>query len=81
MTNYPNDWTALCFWLQIYSNEELEQVVAFFNGNGYFAKRQQLVTTPQQRTGKDEMVTADDDWDKEHIDEIQGKSCNRGITK
>ena len=68
--NYPNDWTAIGFWLQIHNNEELNRVVGIFNKGKGIAKR---LATAQQKTEK-EVEIVDDEWDKEHIDEIEGQS-------
>lgn len=64
-------WTAMGLWLQIYWNDGLGQMVSSLEPND--------VTNNHNTVGCSKLVTdtlreetADDEWDKEHIDEIQG---------
>lgn len=77
------DWTSLGYWLGIYWIEGMQQVVDYFNRNGY--KRQKM-NREFQPTGKREvkvdmrnfhptveMETPDnEEWDEKLINEIQG---------
>ena len=70
----PTHWTALGFWLRIHLNDGLEQLSNSMKRNGATKRKRDPSLT-------DELVgeKADDDslWDKEHIDEIQGKHYAR----
>ncbi len=70
MRGYPDDWTAIGFWLQVYSNQSLEQVAHYFNTNGT-AKQQAKVNSIQIAESNTNEI-AEEEWDKEDIDEIQG---------
>ena len=72
MRNYPADWTAIGFWLQIHSNEELNRVFSIFNGKGFAKKQATAQRKTEQKTEK-EVEIVDDEWDKEHIDEMEGQ--------
>jgi hypothetical protein len=64
------EWKVLGFWLRIYWNDELGQLVSY-NKRNVTTKTQQTVrcSNVTDTLGKE---TIDDEWDKEHIDEIQG---------
>lgn len=65
------NWTALGFWLGIYRNEDLQQLVNCFSKNSFtkhHATKNLPVASPTEENG-----TADDQWDKEIIEEIQSK--------
>jgi hypothetical protein len=72
----PANWTALGFWLRIHLNDGLEQLSNSMKRNGATKRKRDPSLT-------DELVEekADDDslWDKEHIDEIQGKRYDKKI--
>ena len=72
----PAHWTALGFWLRIHLNDGLEQLSNSMKRNGATKRKRDPSLT-------DELVgeKADDDslWDKEHIDEIQGKRYDKKI--
>ncbi|XP_057379532.1 NFX1-type zinc finger-containing protein 1-like [Daphnia carinata] len=63
------DWTALGCWLGIYRNEDLQQLFNCFSKNSsekHHATKNLPVVSPTE-----ENETADDQWDKALIEEIQ----------
>ncbi len=72
MVNWPSEWTPLQFWLQTHNNEELERVASFFSRKGFAKKHVDPVSQHKTELPEMETETADDQWDKEHIDEIEG---------
>ena len=74
----PTHWTALGFWLGLYWNDGLEQLVNSMTRNDAIKIHQTVKGNRNlSATGKLVEKTADDEWDKEHIDEIQGKHYAR----
>lgn len=69
--NCPSEWTVLGFWLGIYWSQQLDQVVKYFNRNGS-AKKQTAVDVQQTKKPEAETEIAEDEWDEEHVAEIQG---------
>lgn len=63
------NWTTLGCWLGIYRNEELQQLLDFFNKNS-FAKPHTTKQVPEVLS-VEKVDVEDDHWDKELIDEIQ----------
>jgi hypothetical protein len=57
-------------WLQIYWNDGLGQMVSSLERNDVTKKHNTVRSSNVTDTLVEE--TADDEWDKEHIDEIQG---------
>lgn len=72
------EWTALGIWLQINWNYGLQQLVSSLKQNDTTTKTQQAVKDSYV-TDKVVEETADDEWDKEHIDEIQGTRTTHTI--
>ncbi len=64
-------WTAMGLWLQIYWNDGLGQMVSSLERNDVTNNRN-TVRVSKLVTDTLREETADDEWDKEHIDEIQG---------
>ena len=64
------EWTALGIWLQINWNQGLDQLVSSLKPNN--TRTHQTVRESYVTDKLDLEETADDQWDKEHIDEIQG---------
>jgi hypothetical protein len=64
-------WTAMGLWLQIYWNDGLGQMFNSLERNDVTNNKHNTVRSSNVT---DTLVeeTADDEWDKEHIDEIQG---------
>jgi hypothetical protein len=63
------EWTALGIWLQINCNHGMDQLVSSLKPNNTRTHQ-----TVRESCVSDKLLeeTADDQWDKEHIDEIQG---------
>lgn len=64
-------WTAMGLWLQIYWNDGLGQMVSSLERNDVTNKHNTVRSSNVTDTLVEE--TADDEWDKDHIDEIQGR--------
>ena len=66
-----DEWTALGIWLQIYWNDALEQEVIYLERNRT-SKIHQTVRCSNVTTDTLVEEKADDEWDKDHIEEMQG---------
>ncbi len=65
-------WTAMGLWLQIYWNDGLGQMVSLLERNDVTNNKHNTVRSSNVSDTLLVEETADDEWDKEHIDEIQG---------
>jgi hypothetical protein len=72
------EWTALGIWLQLNWSDGLEQLVNSLKQTDTNARQ---IVSDSCVTDKLVEETGDDEWDKEHIDEIQGKqnTTNKSI--
>lgn len=76
--NRFNSSSALRVWLGIESNQDLEHVLDEFQSKHSRKKMQKvaagMIPIPLVKEGEIQQVAADDQWDKEDIDAIEGVS-------